>query len=208
MQRLKEYKDHMKDYPQHVIVFRGAVSDGATKRLMKDEVRVLQKMLSELATGPKLTYVTCSKGHQTRFYAANEQGYSAAGTVVDQQVTSVSDYDFFLQTHGSGVGAGIPRATRYTVLVDENKYPVDVLQQGINSLSYLWAPATKSVSLVPAAYLADRACERARLYLRQIFEAPLGSEARKMGEKEVYKMAEYMWGRGVHPLLGNAMFYL
>lgn len=59
---------------------------------MKDEVLVLQEMLSELAHRPKFTYVTCSKDQQTRFYAANEQGFSEAGTVVDQQVTSVSDY--------------------------------------------------------------------------------------------------------------------
>lgn len=41
MQRLKEYKEHTKDYLQHVIVFRGAASDEATKRLMKEEVLVV-----------------------------------------------------------------------------------------------------------------------------------------------------------------------
>lgn len=77
MQHLKEYKEYTKDYPQHVIVFRGAASDGEMKRLMKEEVLVLQETLSESVHRPKLAYLTYSKGYQTRFYAANEQGYSA-----------------------------------------------------------------------------------------------------------------------------------
>lgn len=205
VQRMKEYKDQMKDYPQRVIVFRGAASEGAMTRVMKEEVVVLQKALSELTHRPKLTYITCAKGHQTRFYSASDSGCSA-GTVVDQQVTSVSDFDFFLQSHGGD--QRIPRATRYTVLVDENKYSSDVLQQGINSLCYLWAPATKSVSVVPAAYWADRACERARLYLHQVLDPIPGGEVSRMREKDIIKKVQELWGGGVHPLLGNAMFYL
>lgn len=51
---------------------------------------------------PKLTIVICAKRHHTRFYpteAANgdKDGNPKPGTVVDQGVTSVYDFDFFLQ---------------------------------------------------------------------------------------------------------------
>lgn len=63
-QYMNEYKDHMKDYPQRVIVFCRAASEGATTCLVK-EVVVLQKALSELTHRPKLTYIIYSKGYQT-----------------------------------------------------------------------------------------------------------------------------------------------
>lgn len=80
IQRMKEHKDHMKDHPRRAIVSRGAAFKGAKTRLVKEEVVVLQKALSELVHRPKLTFITCAKGHQTHFYSANDNGFSAADT--------------------------------------------------------------------------------------------------------------------------------
>lgn len=39
------------------------------------------------------------------------------------------------------------------------------MQQGIHTTSYLYARATKAVSLVPPAYYADVVCEQARYWI-------------------------------------------
>lgn len=51
---------------------------------------------------PKLTIIICGKRHHTRFYPTQEDsaagdGNPRPGTVVDRGITSVYDFDFFLQ---------------------------------------------------------------------------------------------------------------
>ena len=53
---------------------------------------------------PLVTICICGKRHHTRFYptdtnAADDNGNPRPGTIVDRGVTSVYDYDFYLQAH-------------------------------------------------------------------------------------------------------------
>jgi eukaryotic translation initiation factor 2C len=97
------------------------------------------------------------------------------------------------------------------VIYDENELGADELQQGTHTLSYSYGRATKAVSLVPPAYYADLACERARFYLNDMLNASdnasmhLNSqEEREKGLKE----ARAKWGAGVHQDLAESMFYI
>jgi len=65
-----------------------------------------------------------------------------------------------LQAHAGLQGQ--VKGTHYTVVYDEYGMGADEIQEGTNNFSYLYARATKSVSLVPAAYYADMCCERGR----------------------------------------------
>lgn len=104
------------------------------------------------------------------------------------------------------------------VVYDENHYDADTIQQGTHTASYLYARATKAVSLVPAAYYADIACERGRCYINSLLNAPddessrdskAKSRASKEEEKErVFQKAKTMWGNGVHRDLQGSMFYI
>lgn len=104
------------------------------------------------------------------------------------------------------------------MIYDENKLGADEVQQGIHTSSYLYARATKAVSLVPAAYYADLACERGRYYLNDFLNADDksstivskgGSKASKEeAERKVYNDAVKAWGQGVHQELKNSMFYI
>jgi eukaryotic translation initiation factor 2C len=89
------------------------------------------------------------------------------------------------------------------------------MQQGTHTLSYLYARATKGVSLVPAAYYADLACERGRLYLNEFLntgieksDAGKGKKDKVAVQKEVYDACVKSWGSGVHERLKNSMFYI
>lgn len=95
------------------------------------------------------------------------------------------------------------------------------MQQGTHTASYLYARATKAVSLVPAAYYADIACERGRSYLNVLLNtapddrssvaggARSASSADREAEKErVHQNALKTWGNGVHDDLKESMFYI
>jgi hypothetical protein len=98
------------------------------------------------------------------------------------------------------------KATHYTVVYDEFKFSADELQVGSNSFSHLYARATKAVSLVPAAYYADLACERGRYYLNDFMvddkttSSGRGHLDREEEKARVFDAAKVAWGEGVRLL--------
>jgi hypothetical protein len=110
------------------------------------------------------------------------------------------DYDFYLQAH-AGI-QGHVKATHYSVIYDENNLSANEIQQGTHDASYLYARATRAVSLIPAAYYADLACERGRCYLND-FLVDSGSTVggkgtdREEERNKVYQAAKQHWGEGV-----------
>ena len=187
---------------------------------------------------PTLSVVICGKRHNARFYPtdsefADRNGNTRPGTVVDKGVTSVLDFDFYLQAHAGLQGTVKP--THYVVIYDESQLTADMVQQGVHAASYLYARATKAVSLVPPAYYADIVCEQARFWIHGFLNqgggsdsassvgegggapgGPAGSSAasaamrraREASEQRVFEAAQRMWGNGLHANLQDAMFYL
>jgi hypothetical protein len=107
------------------------------------------------------------------------------------------DYDFYLQAH-AGI-QGHVKATHYTVIYDENNLNVNEIQQGTHDVSYLYARATRAVSLIPAAYYADLACERGRCYLNDFLVDSGSSVGGSRGDRDqernrVYEAAKNHWG--------------
>lgn len=101
------------------------------------------------------------------------------------------------------------KPTHYVVVYDENGLDADTIQQGTHTASYLYARATKAVSLIPAAYYADIACERGRDYLNVLMNVENGSQAHsKVDRDKTYQTAVNMWGKGIHKDLKDTMFYI
>jgi eukaryotic translation initiation factor 2C len=125
-------------------------------------------------------------------------------------------YTSYLQAH-AGL-QGTVRPTHYTVVYDENRLGADELQQGTHHASYLYARATKAVSLVPAAYYSDLACERGRAYINDLLNASddktssagtgKGKIDKDEEEERVFRAAKAAWGEGLHVDLKDSMFYI
>lgn len=85
-----------------------------------------------------------------------------------------------------------------------------------STASYQYARATKAVSLIPPAYYADLACERARLYLNDLLNLGLETASsvggrrrdREAEKKQTFDRAVAAWGQGIHPDLRETMFYI
>jgi eukaryotic translation initiation factor 2C len=133
--------------------------------------------------------------------------------VVDKGVTSMLDFDFYLQAHAGLQGTVKP--THYIVIYDESSLTADMVQQGVHTASYLYARATKAVSLVPPAYYADIVCEQARYWIHGFLNLGPGSDTASStdgggeeSEQRVFDAAQRLWGEGLHPNLQDSMFYL
>lgn len=218
IERIEGFREKSRNLlPNRILVYRDGVSEGQYSTVVKEEMPQIIDAFRKFDTAakpyrPKLTIVICGKRHHTRFYPtetsdADQLGNPRPGTVVDQGVTGVYAFDFFLQAHGGLQGT--TRPTHYFVVHDENNFSANALQQLTNDVSYMFARATKAVSLVSPAYYADLACERGRCYIHELLQAVESNTTSSGNEESVMRTATNLWRGGVQgPLLKNTMFYL
>ena len=94
---------------------------------------------------------------------------------------------------------------------DEIGFAADQLQTLTNDVSYMFARATKAVSLASPAYYADLACERGRCYISPLLHGIVNAgtnAASSAGEDEVVREAQSLWRNGVGAALSKTMFYI
>ncbi|KAG8740062.1 hypothetical protein FRC10_004782 [Ceratobasidium sp. 414] len=220
IERLTAFRIKNNVLPKRILFFRDGVSEGQFLTVRDEELPLMQKAFSKFPTkdgkpyNPKLTILIAGKRHHTRFFPTKDEdadkGNCKPGTVVDRGVTAIYDFDFFLQAH-SGL-QGTTRPTHYTVVHDDNAFTADRLQGLTHGMAYLFARATRAVSLVPPAYYADLACERGRCYLTQLLNAFDGATSIRSGsstEEEVMTEAKKLWGRGpTGQGVQGTMFYI
>jgi len=216
-ERLKLFSERSKALPTRILVYRDGVSEGQFPVVVNEEMPAIKAAFKKFDTPkgpyrPKLTIVICGKRHHTRFYPteaanADQNGNPRPGTVVDRGVTAVYDFDFFLQAHGGLQGT--TRPTHYYVVHDEIGFKADVLQGLTNAVSYMFARATKAVSLVSPAYYADLACERGRCYLHKLLQGIGSSGSSTSAEEQTFREATELWHGGVSgKMLKDTMYYL
>ncbi|KAF9467546.1 argonaute-like protein [Collybia nuda] len=214
LERLLLYEKKNKVLPQRILVFRDGVSEGQFNIVLREELDQILDGFKKLSTKgrkgkyrPVLSIIICGF-YPTDSANATKNGNTMPGTVVDKGVTAVFDFDFYLQAH-AGI-QGTVKPTHYTVVYDESNLTADEIQQGAHNTSYLYARATKAVSLIPAAYYADLACERGRCYLNDFLMSSKskGGKRDPEEEKRVFNAAKQAWGEGLHANIRESMFYI
>ena len=165
---LRQFHAHTRQKPERIIFFRDGVSEGQYAAVMAEEVSELRAACANLGDGsyaPRLTYIICTKRHTTRLFCTDSRrvdrsGNVPPGTVVDTDICSPSDFDFFLTAH-AGL-QGTTRPVHHHVLVDESNFSADALQQLSFNLSHLYSRCTRSVSLCTPVYYAHLAAFRGK----------------------------------------------
>ncbi|KAG2007096.1 argonaute-like protein [Coprinopsis cinerea AmutBmut pab1-1] len=220
IERLDLFVKKNRILPERILVYRDGVSEGQYRTVIEEELPKIKKAFRKFDRQkpylPQLTIVICGKRHHTRFYPTNaedadDKGNPKPGTVVDRGVTSIYHFDFFLQAHGGLQGT--TRPTHYFVVHDEIGFSADMIHGLTNAVSYMFARATKAVSLVSPAYYADLACERGRCYISRLLHGIRGGATATKGSTaerdETAKEGRDLWGQGVAgPNLKDTMFYL
>lgn len=112
--------------PNRIVFYRDGVDDGQFQKVLDNEVsKVKQACRSKLIyskcyissntvfvllvvygnkTLPRITYIIVKKRHHTRFFAYDGRSTNniEAGTVIDQDITHPSQFDFYLCSQGAG----------------------------------------------------------------------------------------------------------
>ncbi|KAK8957283.1 Protein argonaute 4A [Platanthera zijinensis] len=114
---------------------------------------------------PKFTVIIAQKNHHTRFFQDIKSPYNVPpGTVVDTTVCHPSNYDFYMCPHAGMIGTSRP--THYHVLLDENKFTADQLQEFIHSLSYAYQRSTSAISIVAPVLYAHAAAAQVAQFVK------------------------------------------
>lgn len=139
--------------PKKIVIFRNGASDADFRDVLDREIRQLLPMFWEVhneqapwhpeyfanvsSYEPRLTVVAVQKNHGTRLFPAPPPPGAPGrpdplenvppGTVVDTEITSGSDRDFFLVSHAA-IPGGTVRPTHYRVLLDDEDKSADILE--------------------------------------------------------------------------------
>ncbi|ORX99403.1 Piwi domain-domain-containing protein [Clohesyomyces aquaticus] len=187
-ERLRAWKAKNNDQlPQNMLFYRDGVSESQFQLCIDSEIPAIKRAYSLLGGDPStfsLTFLITAKRHHTRFYAVDSKdtytqktfnrttqqssaiinGNLKPGLLVENVVTNPSPHSFFLQSHCAIKGTA--RSAHYHVLLDEMALSPTKIPDLTHMLCYAFPRATKGVSYVAPAYIADRLCERGRSYLR------------------------------------------
>jgi eukaryotic translation initiation factor 2C len=171
---LEEFLKEVGKLPGRIIFFRDGVSETQFDKVLKEETHAVRATCSRYpGYKPLITFIVVQKRHHTRLFHREKNGGSThysdqnipPGTVVDTVITHPREFDFYLCSHWGTKGTSRP--THYHVLLDENNFQSDELQQMIHNLCYTFVRCTRPVSLVPPAYYAHLAAYRGKLYLER-----------------------------------------
>ncbi|KAI1815099.1 Piwi-domain-containing protein [Poronia punctata] len=153
--------------PEHVYYFRDGTDEGQFRTILEVEVEEFRRVFRELnMPPPKFTVIVATKRHHIRFFpsgnAGDKNGNPLPGTLVDQDATHPTHYDFYLCSHVAIQGTARP--VHYQVLLDEAGVPPNHLQKMIYHQCYQYVRSTTPVSLHPSMYYAHLAAGRAKCH--------------------------------------------
>jgi hypothetical protein len=154
--------------PAAIVFYRDGVSEGQFTHVFDSEVRAIQQAcLSIQPDGsyqPPITFIVVQKRHHIRFFPQkgdeDKSGNAVPGTVIDSDIVHPTEFDFWLMSH-SGI-QGTSRPARYCVLLDQNKFSSNAIQEFTYRMCYTFVRCTRSVSVVPPVYYAHLLAFRAR----------------------------------------------
>lgn len=163
---------------------------------------------------PKLLLMCAIKRHHTRLYPPPQSSQSAdiidnrtgnfhPGLLVDEAITYETGTDWFLQSHAALQGTAVP--SHYKVIKNElgDRITIQAIQQMTHDMCYLFGRCTKSVSIHPAAYYADLACERVRVWMRRAYVRHTGR-----GQEVDYDPNHWDQFSRPHPTIADRMWYI
>lgn len=156
--------------PHQVYYFRDGVSEGQYLHVMQQEVPQIKAVLNSLSnSGPwtgKITVIIAAKRHHIRCFpapgAGDQKGNPLPGSLLERDVTTPFEWDFYLYSHTALQGTARP--VHYTILHDEGNHEPNRIQNMIYEHCYQYMRSTTSVSMFPAVYYAHLASNRARAH--------------------------------------------
>ncbi|VDK59917.1 unnamed protein product [Anisakis simplex] len=178
VEALNQFKEESanKSYPEHVIVFRGGISDGQFQKVMTLEANAFRAAFEALpsSTPPnkiRLSLICVQTNSNYRLLLDNPTSLQVdgnalqqnvpSGTCVDSSIVHPTQAEFILVAHKSIMGTARP--IRCTVLVDdEPRMGLDEVEGITNCLCYMHGIVTSPISVPAHLYAASNLAKRGR----------------------------------------------
>ncbi|KAJ0100396.1 hypothetical protein Patl1_21014 [Pistacia atlantica] len=137
--------------PPQIIIFRDGVSESQFNQVLNIELELIIKACKFLdeSWSPKFTVIVALKNHNTKLFQARSPDNVPPGTVVNNSVCHPTRNDFYICAHAGMMGT--TRPSNYHVLLDENGFSVDELQELVHSLCYVYQRSTTAISIGTAS---------------------------------------------------------
>ncbi|KAK5979608.1 Piwi domain protein [Trichostrongylus colubriformis] len=162
--------------PRHIVLYFSGISEGQFSLVTDTYMRAINTGITSLSPSyrPSVTALAVSKDHNERIYKSNISGNRAneqnipPGTVVDTKIVSPVINEFFLNAHSAFQGTA--KTPKYSLLADDSKIPLDIIEGMTHGLCYLHEIVTSTVSVPVPLIVADRCAKRGH----NVFIANLG----------------------------------
>ncbi|KAK6041481.1 piwi domain protein [Cooperia oncophora] len=155
------------------------VERGATYKVTDTYIKAIRTGITSLSAAykPSVTALAVSKDHNERLYKANISGNRAVdqnippGTVVDTKIVSPVINEFYLNAHSAFQGTA--KTPKYSLLADDSKIPLDVIEGMTHALCFLHEIVTSTVSVPAPLIVADRCAKRGHnVYIANSYVSP------------------------------------
>uniref|UniRef100_A0A914H0K1 Piwi domain-containing protein n=1 Tax=Globodera rostochiensis TaxID=31243 RepID=A0A914H0K1_GLORO len=163
---LFEYKQREKKFPSSVVIYRNACGEGFYQHILTYDVPLIKSLLKEHCTA-KLTMIVVNKMQGIKFIPSNINVNAKAieqnvkpGTVIDKSVVSPKWTEFFLAAQRALQGTA--RVPRYALLLDENNYSMDKIQEFTFGLCFGHQIVFSPTSLPSPVFIALEYAKRGR----------------------------------------------
>ena len=154
--------------PAQIYYIRDGVSEGQFEHVIRQEVPHIKAVVKDCASdfNAKMTVIVASKRHHIRAFpagaGADPNGNPVPGTLIEKDVTTPNEFDFYLYSHIALQGTSRP--VHYSILYDESHHTPNQVQNMLYEHCYQYMRSTTSVSLHPAVYYAHLASNRAKAH--------------------------------------------
>ena len=192
---LREYKKMKDNYPKKIIIYREGVNYAQRKLVHEKEFNLIQQLMSkEPFKGITFTFIFVNSHCDTKIYREistktdregleifdlsidsynnNYLGNVLPGTIIDNTITSESEWDFYLTSTVSIQGTS--NSTHYVVYYDDNQIPPIVLYKLTYDLTFLYYNNQKCVRL-PAPL---KNCINRSNHIAKYIRTPISSKMR------------------------------
>ncbi|KAK6014640.1 piwi domain protein [Ostertagia ostertagi] len=146
---LKKFRGATSIAPRHIVLYFSGISEGQFSLVTDTYMKAINTGITSLSANYRPSNISGNR--------ANEQNIPP-GTVVDTKIVSPVINEFYLNSHSAFQGTA--KTPKYSLLADDSKIPLDVIEGMTHGLCYLHEIVTSTVSVPVPLIVADRCAKR------------------------------------------------
>lgn len=167
---VQQYKKYRKHFPSKIVIYRNGCGEGKFPFVLSYEIPMIKYELKKMGSEAPLTFIVPNKLQSIRFFhKTTPEKPLDPGTVMHHTITHPCITEFHLSSHHPVHGTA--RIPVYSVLLDENGYSLEDLENMTYELCYGHQIVYLPTSVPTPVYVAEEYAKRGRnMYNKWVIE--------------------------------------